>query len=71
MRKLIDASLDRTRTVMMLFVLLLVSGLVTYNSIPKEAEPDVTIPFIYISITQDGIAPEDEDRMLIRPMETQ
>ncbi|NVK25383.1 MAG: efflux RND transporter permease subunit [Gammaproteobacteria bacterium] len=71
MRKIIDASLDRTRTVMMLFVLLLVSGLVTYNNIPKEAEPDITIPFIYISIVHDGIAPEDAERMLIRPMENE
>lgn len=71
MRGLIDASLDRTRTVMMVFVLLLISGFVTYNNIPKESEPDITIPFIYVSITHDGIAPEDAERMLVRPMENE
>lgn len=71
MRGIIDASLDRTRTVMMVFVLLLISGFVTYNNIPKESEPDITIPFIYVSITHDGIAPEDAERMLVRPMENE
>ena len=71
MRKIIDASLDRTRVVLMLFVLLIVSGLITYNNIPKESEPDITIPFIYVSIIHDGISPEDAERMLIRPMENE
>ena len=71
MRGIIDASLDRTRTVMMVFVLLLISGFVTYNNIPKESEPDITIPNIYVSITHDGISPEDAERMLVRPMENE
>lgn len=71
MRGIIDASLDRTRTIMMVFVLLLISGFITYHNIPKESEPDITIPFIYVSITHDGIAPEDAERMLVRPMENE
>jgi multidrug efflux pump len=71
MRGIIDASLDRTRTVMMIFVLLLISGFITYNNIPKESEPDITIPFIYVSIIHDGISPEDAERMLVRPMENE
>ncbi len=66
---IIDAALDRTRTVLMIFVLLLVSGAVTYNNIPKESNPDINIPIIYVSIVHDGISPEDAERMLIRPME--
>ena len=71
MRGFIDASLDRTRTVLMIFVLLLVSGFITYNNIPKESEPDITIPNIYVSIVHDGISPEDAERMLVRPMENE
>lgn len=69
MRKVISASIDHTRTVLMIFVLLLVSGAVTYYNIPKESNPDVPIPFIYVSIVHDGIAPEDAERMLVKPME--
>lgn len=69
MNNLIYAALTRTRTVLMMFVLLIVAGAVTYANIPKEAEPDVPIPFIYVSIVHDGISPEDAERMLVKPME--
>lgn len=69
MRGMIHAALARTRTVLMIFALLLISGTVTYINIPKESNPDVPIPFIYVSIVHDGISPEDAERMLVKPME--
>ena len=41
-----------------------------YRAIPKEAEPDVQIPIIYVSMSFSGISPEDSERLLLRPMET-
>ena len=69
MLTLIDAALTRTRSVLMVFILLLISGAITYANIAKESNPDITIPNIYVSIVHDGISPEDAERMLIRPME--
>ncbi|PCI62365.1 MAG: MFS transporter [Gammaproteobacteria bacterium] len=69
MLALIDAALTRTRSVLMIFVLLLISGAITYANIAKEANPDITIPIIYVSMIHDGISPEDAERMLVRPME--
>ncbi|WP_158768750.1 efflux RND transporter permease subunit [Paraglaciecola sp. L1A13] len=69
MNNLIAAALTHSRTVLMMFVLLIVAGAVTYANIPKEANPDVPIPFIYVSIVHDGISPEDAERMLVKPME--
>ena len=59
MLSIISASLTRTRSVLMIFVLLLVSGAITYANIAKEANPDITIPMIYVSMVHDGISPED------------
>jgi multidrug efflux pump len=69
MNNLIHGALSHSRTVLMIFVLLLVSGVVTYSNIPKESNPDVPIPVIYVSIIHDGISPEDAERMLVKPME--
>ena len=69
MNNIIYGALSHSRTVLMIFVLLLVSGVVTYSNIPKESNPDVPIPVIYVSITHDGISPEDAERMLVKPME--
>lgn len=67
----ISAAMLRARTTLAILVLLLVSGILTYRAIPKEANPDVVIPYIYISIVHDGISPEDAERMLLRPMENE
>ena len=66
---LIDIALDRSRTVILTLILLLATGWVGYNAIPKEADPDVQIPVLYVSMHHDGISPEDAERLLLRPME--
>ncbi len=69
MKTFIDAAFSRSRTVLAVLVLLLISGYISYNTIPKEAEPDVAIPIIYVSMNHEGISPEDAERLLVRPME--
>ena len=68
---LIDAGLNRSRTVIASLVLLLIAGGFAFNSIPKEAEPDVNIPIIYVTLSHQGISPEDSERLLVRPMESE
>jgi len=69
MNALIDAAINHSRTVIAVLVLVLISGSVAYVNIAKEAEPDINIPIIYVSMHHDGISPEDAERLLIRPME--
>lgn len=71
MHSLIDAAVDRWRTVLLILAFIFISGLVAYDNVPKEAAPDVKIPLIYVSMTLDGISPEDGERLLVRPMEKQ
>ncbi|WP_252107348.1 MULTISPECIES: efflux RND transporter permease subunit [unclassified Halomonas] len=69
MRTLIHAALTHTRTTLLLLVGLLLAGITAWQVIPKEANPDVTIPLIYVSLTLEGVSPEDGERLLVRPME--
>ncbi|MBT3725038.1 MAG: efflux RND transporter permease subunit [Gammaproteobacteria bacterium] len=69
MHSIINGVLSRSRTMVMIFILLITSGLISYINIPKESEPDIDIPYIYVSMSHDGISPEDAERMLVRPME--
>lgn len=69
MRQLISAALAHTRTTLLLLVGLLMAGVAAWQMIPKEANPDVTIPMIYVSLSLEGVSPEDGERLLIRPME--
>jgi len=69
MRALILAAIDRSRTTLLTLLFLILGGVVAFQTIPREANPDVTIPMIYISMTLEGISPEDAERLLVRPME--
>lgn len=69
--RIIDAAFSRSRTVLLLLVLILLSGSYAYVTIPKESDPDVAIPIIYVSMSHQGISPEDGERLLVRPMENQ
>ena len=71
MKALIDAALGHSRTVLATLVLVLIAGTYAYMTVPKEADPDVNIPMIYVSMSHEGISPEDAERLLIKPMEKQ
>ena len=66
---LINAAVARARTTIAVLLLLLITGMSSYINIPKEAEPDINIPIIYVNMTHEGISPEDAERLLVRPME--
>ncbi|MCU7808300.1 MAG: efflux RND transporter permease subunit, partial [Candidatus Thiodiazotropha sp. (ex Semelilucina semeliformis)] len=69
MNAIIDIAFSRSRTVLLTLLFVLITGAMAYLSIPKESEPDIAIPIIYVSMTHDGISPEDAERLLIKPME--
>jgi len=66
---IIDFALSHARVFVGILFLLIVAGAITYINIPKEAAPDVNIPIIYISLNQNGISPEDSERLLVKPIE--
>ncbi len=67
--QIIETAMSRSRTVLLSLAVVLIAGVIAYLTIPKEAEPDIEIPMIYVHITHDGISPEDGERLLVRPME--
>ena len=70
MNGLIDAAFGRGKVVTLVFAFLLLVGSFAYLAIPKESNPEVTIPVVYISTSLDGISPQDAEDVLVRPMET-
>ncbi len=65
----LESVLRRPRTVLTMMVVMVFAGIYTYITIPKEADPDIQVPVLYISIPLQGISPEDAERLLIKPME--
>ena len=71
MKNPIDFAISHARLTLAFLAFLLLAGFVAYMTIPKEAEPDVRVPIVYVQLSQRGISPEDSERLLLRPMETQ
>ena len=71
MNALIDGAIGRARMVLTLLTVILIWGTVTYVGLPKEADPDIPLPFVGVTIPLEGISPEDAERLLLRPVETE
>ena len=71
MKNPVDYAISHARLTLSVLLFLLVAGLSAYISIPKEAEPDIKVPIVYVNVTQRGISPEDSERLILRPLETQ
>ena len=67
---IVKLAIDNARLTISVLLFLVLAGAIAYESTPKEAEPDVPIPIMYVSLSYQGISPEDSERLLLRPMET-
>src|SRR5258708_3213977 len=71
MSKLIDYAISHARLTIALLTFIRGGGMGGYVTIAEEAEADVRVPIIYVQLAQRGISPEDSERLLLRPVETQ
>jgi len=71
MNTLIDWVVAHRRTTLITLLFLILAGLNAYQLIPRESSPDVAIPIIYVSMSHEGISPDDAERLLVRPMENE
>ncbi|MCB1598380.1 MAG: efflux RND transporter permease subunit, partial [Gammaproteobacteria bacterium] len=66
----LEVAVKNARMTITALLFFLVAGALAYISIPKEAEPDVQVGVVYVSLHLQGISPEDAERLLVRPVET-
>lgn len=71
MNGLVDWAASRARMVLAFIALSLLAGGFAYVGLPKEGEPDIEIPAIFVSVQFPGISAEDAETLLVKPMETE
>ncbi|WP_425098649.1 efflux RND transporter permease subunit [Tropicibacter sp. S64] len=71
MTGIIDWAAERARMIIAFIVLSVVVGGYAYVSLPKEGEPDIEIPALFVSVPFPGISAADSETLLIKPMETE
>lgn len=67
---IVDWAVRNTRLVIAMIAVVIVAGVMAFNAIPKEAQPDIPIPVLMVQVVYPGISPEDSERLLAKPLET-
>jgi CzcA family heavy metal efflux pump len=62
-------ALKRQVTVLALLVIIVIAGLYSYATLPRESFPDITIPYVFVTTTYEGVAPEDMEELVTIPIE--
>ncbi|MBR9651728.1 efflux RND transporter permease subunit [Thalassovita aquimarina] len=71
MTGIVDWAAARARMVLAFILLSLLAGGYAYFGLPKEGEPDIEIPALFVSVPFPGISAEDSETLLVKPMETE
>ncbi len=67
--KISDISIENKTSVFILTFIILIVGIVSYSSLPREAAPDVAIPLVIVSTPYFGVSPEDIESLITQPIE--
>ncbi|MGY6634965.1 MAG: efflux RND transporter permease subunit [Alkalilacustris sp.] len=71
MTGIVDWAARHARMVVAFIVLTLAAGVWSYVGLPKEGEPDIEIPALFISVPFPGVSAQDSENLLVRPMEAE
>jgi multidrug efflux pump len=66
---MVDWAASRARMVIAFIILSLTAGIAAYVGLPKEGEPDIEIPALFVSVPFPGISAADSENLLVRVME--
>ncbi len=62
-------AIDHFTSVVVLTGIIIILGIISYVTLPKEATPEIVIPNIFVSTTYQGVAPKDIETLVTRPLE--
>ncbi len=64
-----NAAVTNRTTVFALMLLIGVAGVYSYLTLPRESNPDITIPNVLVVTPYEGVAPEDVESLVTIPIE--
>lgn len=62
-------AIDNRASIFIITTLILLAGFMSYNSLPKEQFPDVTVPQIFVTTIYPGASPLDMEELVTKPLE--
>jgi multidrug efflux pump subunit AcrB len=69
--KITNIAIARYITVFAMVIIVIVAGITAYRALPREANPEVKIPFVMVYAPYYGTSPSDMENVVTRKIETQ
>jgi len=70
MTKIVEWAVANTRLIGALILVVVFAGGYALWTIPKESDPSIPVPYLFVQVTYSGISPEDGERLMLKPLET-
>jgi multidrug efflux pump subunit AcrB len=67
--RLNQIAIKQSVTVLVFLAFVLVLGLYSYFTLPREAAPEVIVPIVTVTVTYRGVSPEDMESLVTIPIE--
>ncbi|MBN1273727.1 MAG: efflux RND transporter permease subunit [Candidatus Aminicenantes bacterium] len=67
--KISNLAVENRTTVYIFTILLIIFGIMQYNSTPKEKFPEIVFPYFMIGTLHPGTSPADVENLITRPLE--
>ncbi|MBN1946827.1 MAG: efflux RND transporter permease subunit [Bradymonadales bacterium] len=64
-------AIDHRVSAFVLILILLVAGVGAYQALPREAAPDITIPYVMVTTPYIGASPNDVETLVTEPIESE
>ncbi|MEZ4321296.1 MAG: efflux RND transporter permease subunit [Myxococcota bacterium] len=71
MRSVIAWLVDHGTTIAIAVICLFLAGMLSYVTLPRESNPDITIPVVLVSTPYVGVSPEDIEGLITIPLENE
>ncbi len=68
---MIEGLVKRSASVLLISFCVLLFGLGAYSALPREAAPDVKVPFVMVATPYIGVSSEDIETLITEPLETE
>jgi multidrug efflux pump subunit AcrB len=62
-------AVDHRTSILVLLAFVVIAGMMSYASIPKESFPEIEIPTIAVNTVYPGVSPADIETLVTRPLE--
>jgi multidrug efflux pump subunit AcrB len=67
--KLTNIAIDNRTSVFIILIIIVIMGLYSYITLPRESRPDISIPLVIVSTQYFGVSPEDIESLVTQKIE--